>query len=103
MPTYVYRDPITGDTKELFHRMSESPEVVNEATGNRMERVISGGAGFIFKGNGFYITDNRSANYKSGEKAETSNSAEKSSSTEKAETPKPSCSGGDGCGACAVP
>lgn len=97
MPTYVYRDPVNGDTKELFHRMSESPEVFNEATGNRMERVISGGAGFIFKGDGFYITDNRSANYKSGEKAETSGN-----SAEKAETPKSGCSGGDGCGACAA-
>jgi predicted nucleic acid-binding Zn ribbon protein len=96
MPTYVYRDPVTGDTKELFHRMSESPEVVNEATGNRMERVISGGAGFIFKGDGFYITDNRSANYKSGEKAEAP------SSTGQAESPKSGCSGGDGCGACAA-
>jgi predicted nucleic acid-binding Zn ribbon protein len=96
MPTYVYRDPVTGDTRELFHSMSESPEVVNEVTGNRMERVISGGAGFIFKGDGFYVTENRSASYKSGEKAETSSSAEKS------ETPKSGCSGGDGCGACAA-
>ena len=96
MPTYVYRDPVTGDTKELFHRMSESPEVVNEATGNRMERVISGGAGFIFKGDGFYITDNRSSNYKSGEKAEAP------SSGGQAESPKSGCSGGDGCGACAA-
>ena len=96
MPTYVYRDPVTGDTKELFHRMSESPEVVNETTGNRMERVISGGAGFIFKGDGFYITDNRSSSYKSGEKAESPSSAEK------AESPKSGCSGGDGCGACAA-
>ena len=96
MPTYVYRDPVTGDTKELFHRMSESPEVVNEATGNRMERVISGGAGFIFKGDGFYITDNRSASYKSGEKSESP------ATGEKAEATKSGCSGGDGCGACAA-
>lgn len=87
MPTYVYRDPVTGDTKEIFHSMSASPEVVNEATGNRMERVISGGAGFLFKGQGFYITDNRSSSYKAGEKLD---------------VPKSGCSGGDGCGACSA-
>jgi len=72
MPTYVYRDPQTGFTKEVFHSMKDSPVVVNEATGNTMERVISGGAGFLFKGDGFYITENRSSSYKAGEKAESS-------------------------------
>jgi predicted nucleic acid-binding Zn ribbon protein len=97
MPTYVYRDPVSGDTRELFHSMSESPVVVNEATGNRMERVISGGAGFIFKGDGFYSTDHRSANYKSGEKADAPSPAPSSGPTA-----SPGCSGGDGCGACAA-
>lgn len=72
MPTYVYRDPVTGDEKEVFHSMSATPEVVNEKTGNRMERVISGGAGFLFKGEGFYITDNRSSSYKAGARSESS-------------------------------
>jgi predicted nucleic acid-binding Zn ribbon protein len=70
MPTYVYRDPQTGDEKEVFHSMSETPVIVNEKTGNTMERVISGGAGFLFKGDGFYITDHRSASYKAGEKSD---------------------------------
>lgn len=90
MPTYVYRDPETGFTKEVFHSMKDSPEIVNEATGNRMERVISGGAGFLFKGDGFYITENRSSSYKAGEKADSS--------------PAPSCpAGGCGGGACSAP
>jgi predicted nucleic acid-binding Zn ribbon protein len=88
MPTYVYRDPTNGDTREVFHGMKDSPEIVNEATGVRMERVISGGAGFIFKGDGFYITENRSSGYKSAEK---SDSAPASGG---------GCTGGDGCGAC---
>jgi|GEM_PF-1163321 len=97
MPTYVYRDPVSGETRELFHRMSESPVVVNEATGNRMERVISGGAGFIFKGDGFYSTDYRSASYKSGEKAEAPGAAPDSGPAASS-----GCTGGDGCGACAA-
>lgn len=88
MATYIYRDPVTGDTREVIHGMMESPEIVNEATGNRMERVITGGAGFVFKGDGFYITENRSASYKAGEKAESS-------------APAAACGTG-GCGACAA-
>lgn len=84
MPTYIYRDPVTGDQKEVFHSMNDSPEIVNEATGNRMERVISGGAGFLFKGSGFYITDYRSSDYKA--KASGDSAA-------------PSCGAG-GCGSC---
>jgi predicted nucleic acid-binding Zn ribbon protein len=90
MPTYVYRDPATGFTKEVFHGMSESPNIVNEETGNTMERVISGGAGFLFKGDGFYATDYRSSGYKASEKADSSAPTSKG------------CSGGDGCGACAA-
>ncbi len=90
MATYIYRDPVTGDTKEVVHGMTESPEIVNEATGNRMERVITGGAGFVFKGDGFYITENRSSGYKAAEKAESSTSSS-----------APACGAG-GCGACAA-
>ena len=90
MATYIYRDPVTGDTKEVVHGMTESPEIVNEATGNRMERVITGGAGFVFKGEGFYITENRSSSYKAAEKAESSSPSA-----------APACGAG-GCGACAA-
>lgn len=91
MPTYVYRDPANGFTKEVFHSMKDSPEILNEATGNRMERVISGGAGFLFKGDGFYQTDYRSDSYKSAASSESSPAA------------APACATG-GCagGACGV-
>ena len=89
MPTYVYRDPETGFTKEVFHSMKDSPEIVNELTGNRMERVISGGAGFLFKGDGFYITENRSSSYKAGERADSAPAA----------CPAGGCCGGGSCDA----
>lgn len=34
----------------------------------KVKRVIGAGAGLIFKGSGFYITDYRSENYKAGAK-----------------------------------
>lgn len=37
----------------------------------KAERNISGGAGFLFKGAGFYSTDYRSSSYKEGAKKET--------------------------------
>ena len=36
----------------------------------KVHKLISSGAGLLFKGSGFYITDYRSENYKSGAKKE---------------------------------
>jgi predicted nucleic acid-binding Zn ribbon protein len=51
-------------------------------------RRIGTGAGVIFKGSGFYQTDYRSENYKSGAKAEKESSEKKSDGdTKKGDTP----------------
>lgn len=69
MPTYVYRCP-DEHTFELEHRMSdESPRACPEC-GKVAKRVPSGGAGLLFKGSGFYITDYRSSGYQKKAKAE---------------------------------
>jgi putative FmdB family regulatory protein len=56
MPTYEYRCP-EGHRFELFQRMSEPPEAVCPTCGAAAERMLSSGAGLLFKGSGFYITD----------------------------------------------
>jgi putative FmdB family regulatory protein len=56
MPTYEYQCP-KGHTFELFQRISDKPVAKCPTCGARAKRVISGGAGLIFKGSGFYITD----------------------------------------------
>src|SRR6056297_553420 len=63
MPTYEYRCP-KGHSFELFQRMSDDPVAKCPECGAEAERLISGGAGFLFKGDGFYITDYRSDDYK---------------------------------------
>ncbi|GMR13820.1 MAG: hypothetical protein BMS9Abin29_2039 [Gemmatimonadota bacterium] len=63
MPTYEYRCP-NGHTFDLFQRMSDDPGAACPECGTAAERILSGGAGFIFKGEGFYITDYRSDDYK---------------------------------------
>lgn len=71
MPTYVYRCPDCGHQFEHFEKMSSRTKTRKcPVCGARAPRQISGGAGFLFKGEGFYITDYRSADYKSKEKAE---------------------------------
>ena len=71
MPTYVYRCRDCDRQFEHFEKMSSKTKSRKcPACGGRGERQISGGAGFLFKGEGFYITDYRSAEYKSKAKAE---------------------------------
>lgn len=64
MPTYEYRCPACGTDFEKFQRMSEDPVAPCPKCGVNAERRLSGGAGFLFKGSGFYITDYRSDNYR---------------------------------------
>ncbi len=63
MPTYEYRCP-KGHEFDLFQRMSDEPGAACPECGEIAERLLSGGAGLIFKGEGFYITDYRSDEYK---------------------------------------
>ena len=63
MPTYEYRCP-NGHNFEVFRKMSDPPGANCPECGDGAERVISAGAGFVFKGEGFYITDHRSEDYK---------------------------------------
>jgi putative FmdB family regulatory protein len=56
MPTYEYQCP-EGHAFELFQKMSEKPRAKCPVCGKAAVRKISGGAGLVFKGSGFYITD----------------------------------------------
>jgi putative FmdB family regulatory protein len=69
MPTYEYRCS-KGHHFELFQRMNEPPVDRCPECNATAERVISSGAGLIFKGSGFYITDYRSDTYKKAAEAE---------------------------------
>jgi putative FmdB family regulatory protein len=56
MPTYEYRCP-EGHEFERFQKMTEPPRAKCPVCGRAASRKISGGAGLIFNGSGFYITD----------------------------------------------
>lgn len=81
MPTYEYRCTACKHEFEKFQRMSEEPKAECPECGKDAERRLSAGAGLLFKGSGFYITDYRSDSYKKaagGEGGGSSKSSEKS-------------------------
>ena len=56
MPTYEYACP-AGHEFEKFQRITDRPRAKCPTCGRAATRKISGGAGLVFKGSGFYITD----------------------------------------------
>jgi putative FmdB family regulatory protein len=88
MPTYDYECLSCGHTFELFQSMSEEPAKECPKCGKEVRRLISPGLGIIFKGSGFYVTDNRKGSNGSskstakGEKAAESTASNDSSSGE---------------------
>jgi putative FmdB family regulatory protein len=89
MPIYEYECSDCGHKLEELQTMSEPPLVKCPNCGkDTLKRLIGGGAGLIFKGSGFYLTDyKKSSDKKSSEKSESSK--EHSTKTEKKTEPKP--------------
>ena len=57
MPTYEFRCA-NGHTFDEFHKISDAPRTATcPVCGAEAVRAISGGAGLVFKGSGFYLTD----------------------------------------------
>lgn len=57
MPTYEFRCP-DGTIIERIFKISEVPDEIPNPNGEGVAtRIISGGAGLVFKGSGFYLTD----------------------------------------------
>src|SRR5258708_32493442 len=58
MPTYAYVCAQCGHEFDRFESITSKPNTLCEKCGKKKaERQISGGAGLIFKGSGFYVTD----------------------------------------------
>ncbi len=71
MPTYDYRCDACKHQWEEFHSMSAEPtKKCPSCKKLKAKRMIGPGAGVIFKGSGFYLTDYRSDSYKKGADAD---------------------------------
>ena len=74
MPTYAYRCKSCGHVFERVQKITDAPRVRCPVCRTAAERVITGGGGFLLKGEGFYSTDYRSEAYKKAARAETDQS-----------------------------
>ena len=71
MPTYCYACDACGHSFEEFQAITSKPvKTCPKCRRRSVKRVIHGGAGLIFKGSGFYITDYRSKSYQDAAKKE---------------------------------
>ncbi len=103
MPTYEYHCQKCDQNFEAFQSMRDKPfaECPKELCRLRkwghgkVKRLLGTGAGIIFKGSGFYITDYRSKAYQDAAKKEApsaSATGEKSAAGKEAKTSKTSTS-----------
>ena len=83
MPTYGYRCEQCSLEFEVWQRMSDEPAATCPSCGGSGRRQFYP-AGIVFKGTGFYKTDNRS----SGSNSTSTTSSTKSESSTPASTPK---------------
>jgi putative FmdB family regulatory protein len=89
MPTYEYECTKCRKTFDHFQSMKDDALSVCPKEKCQMKkwgkgkvtRLLGGGAGLIFKGSGFYITDYRSDGYKSAAKKDSGDSGSKKSET----------------------
>lgn len=76
MPTYEYKCEKCGNIFEVFQKITDDPVKTCPECGGKVYRLISGGVGIIFKGNGFYVTDNKTNKYSEKSKSKTENSTD---------------------------
>src|SRR5678816_4764942 len=96
MPTYEYQCDACGNKFEKFQSIKSGPIRKCPKCGkNKVRRLISTGAGLIFKGSGFYITDYRSESYKEKAKSESGEKTDTKKEAAKTDSPKSETAGAD--------
>jgi putative FmdB family regulatory protein len=84
MPTYDYKCPKCGNEFQEVQKITAKTGAKCPKCGTKAELQLSGGAGLVFKGSGFYLTDYG----RSGQKSRTESDAG-SSGGEKPAADKP--------------
>ncbi|OQX91059.1 MAG: hypothetical protein B6D57_01075 [Candidatus Coatesbacteria bacterium 4484_99] len=70
MPYYVFKCEKCGHKFEKLLPLKSGRVRKCPICGGMAKRIIEGNGGLIFKGSGFYITENRSEEYKEKEREE---------------------------------
>lgn len=91
MPTYEYRCPDGHDFEHFFRKISDATaELACPTCGAVAQRRVSGGAGLLFKGSGFYLTDyGKNAHRKGSDAGAAGGSPSESTASSKTESTKP--------------
>ena len=91
MPVYTYRCLDNDHEFQARQRMMDDPLTECTICGGPVRRVVSS-VGVVFKGSGFYVTDNRSSkvNGKSSKSKHSESTESKEKSTEATPAPAPS-------------
>lgn len=92
MPLYTYRCNENGHEFEARQRMMDDPLTECPICGGPVRRVVSS-VGVVFKGSGFYVTDNRSSNA-NGKNTKPKSKDGKEGSTTSESTAKPESGAG---------
>ena len=82
MPTYNYYCSDCDAHFSYFQKMSEIAKSNCEKCEGKINRVITGGTGLIFKGSGFYLTDYKNDTKSKVDVTESNNSAKSGSKKE---------------------
>jgi putative FmdB family regulatory protein len=77
MPTYEYECEKCGHRFEVFQTMTEKPRKRCPKCRGKLRKLVGGGAGMLFKGSGFYVTDYRSSSYKEQKRKESGDTPKK--------------------------
>lgn len=87
MPTYEYRCADCGRELEVQQKFSDDPLTVCPTCQGHLNKVFSA-VGVVFKGSGFYATDNRSKKDKGKAASEKSGGKSEKSGAKSADKPK---------------
>ena len=89
MPTYQYTCTDCGEPVEAVQKFTDAPLTVCASCGGRLRKVFSP-VGIVFKGSGFYRTDNRNG---SGSRPDATKDKQPSESTSPAKSGEPGPAG----------
>ena len=89
MPTYEYKCPKCGTEFEAFQKITSKPGAKCPKCGAKATRQMSAGAGLVFKGSGFYLTDYGRSGQKARQESESASSSAEKSSDAKPAVDKP--------------
>ena len=88
MPTYDYKCPKCGTEFQEIQKITAKAGAKCPKCGAKAERQLSGGAGLVFKGSGFYLTDYGRAGQSKKSDSDGSGASEKPADKPAAEKPE---------------